>query len=180
MQQLRSGDGAEVSAGREGGPNAPATMVGCVVLVVAIVAGLALVGLIRWPFSKAATVNFTLPSNFDGPFVIVSRVNQSAAMPGKAEYSFHIPSSGVLVVNDDSALRQWHRIVVSTTDRTLDRVTPDVASDRVGFNRVFLSKDTNSSGIWRKHWFYFGVPGKDSDPQETQRLRDALNGILAK
>ncbi|MDZ4781132.1 MAG: hypothetical protein SGJ19_12835 [Planctomycetia bacterium] len=186
MQQLRSGDVVEVSASKERGLSASATIVGCVILLVGIVAGLALVGSIRLPFSKAATVNFTLPADFDGPFVIVARVNQGVTMPGKAEYSFHIPSNGVLIVNDDSALRQWHSTVVSTADRALVHVTPAVASDRVGPNRVFLSKGASypgagsDSGKWREHWFYFGVPGNDSDPQKTQRLRDALEGILAK
>jgi hypothetical protein len=161
-------------------------MVGCIILAVGIVVGLALVGSIRWPFSKAATVNFTLPADFDGPFVVVARVHQGVTMPGKAQYSFHIPSNGVLVVNDDSALGQWHRISVSTTDRMLDRETPAVNSDRVAPNKVILSKGASYPGAgsdlgkWREHWFYFGVPGNDNDPQKTQRLRDALEGILAK
>ena len=137
--------------------SAPAKTVRCIVPLIGIVAYLALVGPILWPFSHTDTVSFTLPEDFEGPFVVVARVNQGITMPGNTEYSFHIPSNGVLLVNDDSALRHWHRTEVSTADRAVVRVTPTLSGDRVGPNKVFLTKGAScpgagsDSGKWRVH-----------------------------
>lgn len=177
MRQRRNND-AELSRSTERALNG-VTTVGCIVLAVGTIVGLALVGFKWWASFETPTVNFILPANFDGPFVIVSCANQRATAPAKAEYSFHIPSNGVLVVDDDSVLRKWHTTVVSMADGTFVRVPPDMASDRVGRDRVFLSKGAAYSGNCREHWFVFGVLGNANDIQKTPQLEDALKDIRA-
>ena len=93
------------------------------------------------------------------------------------EYDLRVASNGVLVVDDDSVLRRWHKVVVSTADGAVVRVTPDAASDHIEPNKVFLSKGATYAGKFREHWFFIGVPGGENDAQKTQEIEKILEGL---
>jgi hypothetical protein len=148
-----------------------------------VVIGAILVLLAIWALwrrnMESPTVHFLLPAGFDGHFVVAApkHADSIGRLFSPEEENFRIPSNGVLVVDDDSVLRSWHRTVVSTTDGKLVRATPGPADDRLAAQTVFLSRGSSYGGKFRRHWYFFGTPGGDKDVDEMDQLEERLERI---
>lgn len=128
------------------------------------------------PAVPTPVVHFILPAGFNGPFVIAASDRQPPGPFAKSSRrEYRIPRDGVLVVQDDSVLYTWHRLMVSTADGTISRASPDLVTGGIKESAlIFLEKDTGQDGKWRTHVFYFGDPAGQDDVEKL----NVINSIL--
>jgi hypothetical protein len=125
------------------------------------------------------TVHFIIPSGYDGPFVVAARSDSSESIAVKEVYDFHVPSNGVLIVDNDSVFHRWHKFVISTSDGRIARQVPKANDNSLtGIeNRVFLAQGASYGGKLSEHWFFFGDPVSKDDSKKLREVETVLHRI---